>query len=223
MINPVPWKKDLPLAPLRALWILASIFLFPSLLMVCSVPVAHAMLAASFSALFACWGNSAEFGLQKIEFRDFCIIFAAYFGIILLGAAVAPLWEELLSFLNIECAKEQEIVELFRSAGKRDRVFILISTCIITPVVEEVLFRRIIYDWFFRWTKNCGTAVIVTSMLFSVVHFFILGIPGLFIMGVGFQLVYLFRQNLLTAIILHGVVNSVATMAQLYLPEELFF
>ena len=182
--------------------------------MVCSVPVAHAMLAASFSALFACWGNSAEFGLQKIEFRDFCIIFAAYLGIILLGAAVAPLWEELLSFLNIECAKEQEIVELFRSAGKRDRVFILISTCIITPVVEEVLFRRIIYS---SWHHiHPPTAFFGTSLIFSLAHFFLMGIPGLLIMGLAFQLAYLIRENLLTAMLLHSVVNTMAFFINIF-------
>lgn len=221
MIDPVPWKNDLPLAPLRAFWILAAVFLFPSLFLFFSMPIAYAMLLSSLLALPACWGKSGELGANMLSLSDLRIIFAAYFGIILLGTVVSPLWEELIVKLNIECAKEQDIVELFRSANARDRVLMLISTCIITPVVEEVLFRRIFYDWFLRLTKNCGTAVILTSMLFSVVHFFILGIPGLFIMGAGFQLVYLLKRNLSAAIALHAVVNSIASLAQLFLPEEL--
>ena len=119
-----------------------------------------------------------------------------------------------LDFFHFEYAPKQDIAGTFESGTIIDKILLFICTCIFTPVVEEVLFRRIIYGWFAL--KNRYMAFFVTAAIFSVMHFFILGIPSLFFMGLGFQFVYLFHKNLLTAIILHSLVNTVASIAMAF-------
>lgn len=214
-----PWQEELPFSIYRAGWILLMIFLMPSLLCELGASVALASLISTFLALGACIGNAGQLGMRKLSGRDLLAVLGAYLAIIFSLAAVSPIWEELLDSLHIEYAKNQDMVEILRSSGNVDRVLLFISICIFTPIIEEVLFRRIIYGWFYLITPE--NAVIITSVLFSLAHFFIAGIPGLLIMGVGFQLIYLLRKNLLTAIMLHGLVNTVASLAQLYLPESM--
>ncbi len=219
MIDQLPWQKNLPFAPLRAIWILASIFLFPSLFISFSIPVAPAMLVSSLLSLPACFGKKDELGIKtSVSSNDLLLVIAAYIGIIFLTGIISPLWMGILDKLQIDYAKEQDVAELFRAAGCRELVMLFISTCIVTPIVEEVLFRRIIYAWFCEFTDK-QAALFITSACFSLAHFFILGIPGLFIMGIGFQLVYIWKKNLLPAIMLHAMVNSIATLCQIFFPE----
>ena len=219
MIDELPWQKALPFAPLRAVWILISIFLLPSLFISFSLPDAIAILLSTTLALPACFGSKDELGIEiSVSGHDLLVVIAAYFGIIFLIAIISPIWTELLDKLQISYAKEQDVAELFREASRRDLVLLFISTCFITPIIEEILFRRIIYGWFCDLTDN-NAALFITAACFSLAHFFILGIPGLFIMGIGFQLVYIWKKNLLLAILLHAVVNSIATLCQIFFPE----
>ena len=57
------------------------------------------------------------------------------------------------------------------------------------------------------------------SLIFSLIHFFLLGIPALFVMGLTFQVIYLVRRNLLSAMLMHSVVNLAACAEALWFPE----
>ncbi|MBO7328583.1 MAG: CPBP family intramembrane metalloprotease [Lentisphaeria bacterium] len=221
MIDQLPWEKDLPFAPLRVVWILVSIFLLPSIFITAlSIPETSAILVSSLAALLACFGRKEELGFKSIiSGSDLLIVAAAYAGIVFLVAIISPLWVEVLNKLQISYATEQDIAALFRDAGFLDHILLFISTCIITPIVEEVLFRRIIYGWFCDLTDS-RNAFFITAACFSIAHFFILGIPGLFIMGIAFQLVYLWKKNLLLSILLHALVNTIATLCQIFFPEK---
>ena len=65
MIDQLPWEKDLPFAPLRVVWILASIFLLPSIFTALSFPETSAMLASSLLALPVCFGKKEELGFKN--------------------------------------------------------------------------------------------------------------------------------------------------------------
>ena len=86
-----------------------------------------------------------------------------------------------------------------------------VSVCIITPIVEEVLFRRLIYGIIQKYSALAAFAG--TALIFALVHFFVPGLPGLFILGCGFQFIFLFRKNLACAMLAHAIVNSLAFFA----------
>ena len=54
------------------------------------------------------------------------------------------------------------------------------------------------------------------ALLFAAVHLFLVGFPGLFLLGCGFQYLYLRRRNLACSMIAHGIVNTIAFAVNLW-------
>ena len=215
-LNELPWQADLPLASLRLIWILSALLLLPSFVAAVGVPKNFIPLISTMAALPACIADSTQLGIRKLETKDFFIIPAVYVAIILAAAFPAALWQAFLKSLGTDFAEKQEVLELIKNAAFRDRIYMFLSVCVVTPVIEEVAFRRIIFSWFRKVSKSAIPPILLTSLLFSLAHFFVLGIPGLLVMGIGFQVIYLLRKNLLAAIALHAVVNTVAVTMQFF-------
>ena len=95
--------------------------------------------------------------------------------------------------------------------------FVVLNTCILAPVVEELVFR----GWLFRrfaLTKIGQTgAVVITSLLFAAIHiqYSMAGIAFVFILGLYFTWVRVKYQSTTLAILAHAVCNSI-TMVALY-------
>ena len=133
--------------------------------------------------------------------------------VILISGCATFVWETLLTLFNIPFEKEQFAFVLIRDSRGMDLVKLFFGLCIFTPLIEELLFRRIIYGFFLRW--GYGSAFFATALLFSFCHFFTAGLPGLFILGIGFQFAYLKYRNLSAAVLMHAMVNSFAFMGAL--------
>lgn len=97
---------------------------------------------------------------------------------------------------------------LFDSSGYYvlPNVLNFLSIVVITPIVEEVVFRGfLLHRWSYKWSLR--TAIIVSSLLFAVVH---LDPIGAFIFGVGMCILYLKTQSLLVPILCHSANNLIA-------------
>ena len=215
MIDFRPWKEELEFPLFRFVWAISALLLFPSLLCCAGLPETSIPLASTLAALPVCVGSTGQLGIKPLKAGDFGLILLFYGVIILLTSVTTPVWQMLLDKLQITYSEKQDdILELLSSRSIRSRLLVYMSVCVITPVVEEVIFRRIVYSYFVRVNQFAG--ILITSLLFSLAHFFIYGIPGLFIMGLAFQLIYLLRQNLLTAMILHGLVNTMVFLVHYF-------
>ena len=205
----MPWSEKLPFPALRAAWI-AFMLIFGSLLTgILNIPAAQSMLVVELLASAACIGTFSQLGAKNPDIKDFAAVLLFYMAVIMISAIVTCPWEILLEYYGIEItAKQQMLVDVI-NANWPERIFMFLAICALTPVVEEVLFRRIIFGALLNVVSPL-TAILTTSMLFAIVHFFLRGLPALFIMGLGFQLIYLMRKNLFSAILLHALVNGVA-------------
>lgn len=78
-----------------------------------------------------------------------------------------------------------------------------LSLVVIAPVLEEVVFRGLLlHRWAYKW--NLKTAIIVSSLLFGVMH----ADPiGAFVFGVGMCILYLRSQSLYIPILCHSLNN----------------
>ena len=208
-----PWSKAVSLPYLRCLWVFLSLLLLPSLFFNLGIPDIYLPLCSTLIALPACIAPLDALGIKPVKLNDLPAVIAGYLAIIVLSALILPLWEKLLHFLAIDYAKQQVLFELLPRCGRLQLIQLFVAVCLITPVVEEIVFRRIIFGEISRF--NPAAAFVFTALLFSAVHFFILGIPGLFVMGIFFQLICLYRQNLTLSIIMHALVNSIAFGAAL--------
>ena len=204
-----PWGDNLFLAPVRAIWIFFCLLILPGILAIAGLSPLYLSLVPMLAALLACIGTPVQLGMKKLSIKDICWTVFAYILMMSLIILLSPYWEALLEHYGIETAEQQEALnEVENSSGSLVPV-LFICMCILTPIVEEVQFRRIIYGGF-RNICPAWLAVIATSLIFSAVHFFVKGFVSLFIMGLMFNLIFLFRKNLWASILLHAIVNSVA-------------
>ena len=213
MITSEPWTGKISLPWGRCAWVLLSLLFFPSIIFHFGIPEIYIPFLSTLIALPACFASSQTLGLKPLNRGDLSTVLIGYLAIVFLSLLVMPLWKNLLNTLPIDYAKQQDLLLLLPKCSRFQLIQLFIAVCLITPVVEETVFRRIIYGELVK--INTVAAFILTSLAFSLMHFFILGIPGLFIMGIFFQLTYLCRQNLAAAILMHSVVNCIAFIAAL--------
>ncbi|NES85180.1 MAG: CPBP family intramembrane metalloprotease [Moorea sp. SIO2B7] len=87
----------------------------------------------------------------------------------------------------------------------------IISLVVIAPLVEEILFRGIILQ---RWAVKWGLtpAVIISSLVFGVLHF---NLIGLSVFGIMMALLYIKIRTLIIPIICHALNNSAVVIFSL--------
>jgi len=82
----------------------------------------------------------------------------------------------------------------------------LFSVLVVAPVTEEFLFRGILlHRWGSKW--GLGSAVVLTSILFGLLHS---NLVGLFVFGVVMALLYLHSRTLWVPILAHALNNAIA-------------
>jgi membrane protease YdiL (CAAX protease family) len=83
-------------------------------------------------------------------------------------------------------------------------------------VFEEVLFRGGFQQVFVGWTKNKWAGIIITSLLFSAIHFSYFGFLPRVALGMVLGLIFYYSKNIWLNIILHFL-NNAFVVTQLYL------
>lgn len=86
-----------------------------------------------------------------------------------------------------------------------------LSTVLIAPVFEELVFRGIIFQrWAYRW--NVRVAIVLSSLVFALLHFSF----STFIVGIVLSLIYIRTRTLLIPIIMHALNNLLSTSIIIY-------
>jgi membrane protease YdiL (CAAX protease family) len=96
---------------------------------------------------------------------------------------------------------------------------VLIGGAVVAPIVEEIIFRGYIFAGLrndFGWVK----AAIISSLLFSIIHFQITAFIPIFILGMIFAYLYQRSNSIWPAIIMHVSTNTIALVAA-FLASEL--
>lgn len=137
--------------------------------------------------------------ILKINFT-----FIAAISITLFVILFPSLYNYLINFLS-----EQNIEPESRSA--LSLIISIISTAILTPIWKELFFRGIVLRKLTKRFKPI-TAILVSSLIFAIVHSGFIGITHAFLMGCMFAYFYLLKQNIWIPIILHAVINLVSTL-----------
>lgn len=88
-----------------------------------------------------------------------------------------------------------------------------INMIIIAPIIEELVYRGIIFNYCRKKTSLLW-AVLISASLFSIVHFNPEGIIFHLIYGVMFAIVYYKTNNLLIPILLHSSINAIAFFSE---------
>ena len=85
-----------------------------------------------------------------------------------------------------------------------------VAIAILAPIMEEVIFRKIMIDEFKQSTKKAWIAILISSILFGIVHLNPAQIPFAFLAGIFFGWMYIQTGSILPSIVGHIVNNSFA-------------
>jgi membrane protease YdiL (CAAX protease family) len=96
-------------------------------------------------------------------------------------------------------------------------VLALIGTAVVAPLVEELLFRGVVFGWM-RGRMPIALAVVGSAAVFALAHILYLQwtlLPPLFGVGCVLALVYHYSRSLWPGIVIHASINTVATVTLL--------
>ena len=101
-------------------------------------------------------------------------------------------------------------------------LMVFVTACIAAPVVEETMFRGVLYrhlrDWSQGWARwaSIGFSAVLNGFIFAAIHpQGIAAIPVLMTLAICFSLVREWRNSLLTPMLMHGIHNTLVTCISL--------
>jgi len=139
----------------------------------------------------------------------------AGFFLAFIAQAVAVTIE--LHVLGIEPGSEntRRIVELIRLTP-----LLIIVTSIIGPILEEVIFRKIIFGTLYK-KYNFFIAAVISSLLFAVVHMEFEHLLLYSAMGFTFAFLYVVTKRILVPIFAHVAMNTLVVIFQTILADDM--
>lgn len=116
---------------------------------------------------------------------------------------------------------ESEAEKIFeRFLDQRGVVSLLVNILVIAVIPgigEELLFRGVLQRVFIKWTKNVFTAVIITSLVFALLHFQFLSVLPRFILGIILGYIYVWTGSLWMPVLAHFANNAMAVIYYHYM------
>lgn len=136
-------------------------------------------------------------------------VFMAYFT-----QAIAVMIE--VTFFGIQVGSENTaaLMEMTRIAP----LFILI-TAIVAPILEEIVFRKILFGVFYKRT-NFFIAATLSAFIFGIIHGEPMHILIYASMGYVFAYLYVKTKRIIVPIIVHMTLNTITVVSQLSLTPE---
>ena len=112
----------------------------------------------------------------------------------------------LTDIFNIEIER-QEITNFMHDIKNPVHIFYIIIAIFLAPFFEEVLFRGILLPKIFQKT-NFTLSIILTSIIFAILHFHISAILPLFTLSLFLSLLYFWNGSLWACIAFHMLFNA---------------
>ncbi|TCT18943.1 hypothetical protein EDD68_12051 [Melghiribacillus thermohalophilus] len=95
----------------------------------------------------------------------------------------------------------------------------LIVPILYAPILEEIVFRKILFGTFYK-KMNFFLAALLSSLIFGIIHMEPEHLLIYASMGLVFAYLYVKTKRIIVPIMAHLGMNSLAVMTQYFLPEE---
>ena len=157
-----------------------------------------------------------------ISHRKEFIIYACVTGLV--SIYIVNLIGGLISmFLSGESMSENQA--LINMISQSHPFIILVTSVFLAPIVEEIIFRGMIFGWLYEW--NTWVAHVVSGFLFGFVHIMIpvlqgnasewLHIVSYFAMGIVLSVLYEKKNNIFVPMMTHAANNLVVILPIFFL------
>jgi membrane protease YdiL (CAAX protease family) len=134
----------------------------------------------------------------KIGFQRFNVFVIVYIIIIILTINF------LSGYLFVDYSLQNNVNQL--SVSQKITISQIFSIVVLAPIIEELYFRGILFKYFEK-TKSKFFILIVTSLIFTFIHFNIPSSPTLFALGISLAYLKLITGSLFLPIIMHSLFN----------------
>ena len=132
-----------------------------------------------------------------------------------------PISAEMTNYFKaLEKDYMKQVEVMSQTKGIPDLLITLLVMAAAPAIFEEVFFRGGFQQMMHRSTGNLWVSVILTSMLFSAIHFSFYGFFARTALGIVLGLLYAYSKNLWMPIIAHFLNNSIAVIQVFYLRLE---
>jgi len=145
-----------------------------------------------------------------ISFKWFFISFLLGLFVVIIGGGLS---EFLSGFLNIEKSSINE--ELLSDNLWLNILQFKIVASLLVPITEELIFRGLIFK-FIRQHKGFIFSAIISSLIFSVLHFNLEMIPFTLVLGIAAAFAFEKTNSLVYPIFIHMLVNNLASSMLFY-------
>ena len=150
-------------------------------------------------------------GLFRLSNR---VAWSAVAGMLLLGPVLALNYGYHRSLLRWFGAEEQKILRIFETEGYGLPVMI-IAICVMPAIWEEIAFRGLLQEQFNKAVRT-PEAVVVTAILFAVIHLTTLSAFYLFLFGIILGVLRLRSGSLIPGMLVHFAHNLVVVLGERY-------
>ena len=131
------------------------------------------------------------------KYRVFCKKTTLVFPFAMLGIAFGCFGNMITFRFNAV----DEVVEM-------NKLFLILSSVIVGPLVEELLFRNVLVNRLISFNNKIVT-ILIASFVFAIVHSGLYNIIYTFILGIILNTVYVKGKNLLYPLVIHSFANLV--------------
>jgi membrane protease YdiL (CAAX protease family) len=158
--------------------------------------------------------------------RQFFLLVVITFASMILSGALGEL-NELIPIPAKWFAKAKELEESYKASmmvmatmkTQTDYLIALLVLAAAPAIFEEVLFRGGFQQVLIGWTNSKWKGIILTSVLFSVIHFSYFGFLPRVALGIVLGLVFYHSKNIWFNILLHFL-NNAMVVTQLYIVSK---
>ena len=117
-------------------------------------------------------------------------------------------WLE-LSLLEEESIRNEGLLAMLNLNGSVDWYINIILLCVLAAVGEELFFRGVCQDAITYWTNKPYLSILVTAVIFSVMHFQFYGFLPRFVMGLFLGMMMYWSRSIWLVIFVHFSFNFI--------------
>lgn len=125
------------------------------------------------------------------------------------GQALANLFQIYVLGIDQQSENTMYIMEIIRSAP-----LFIVSVAVIGPILEEIIFRKIIFGEIYK-RSNFLLAGLISGIIFAVIHMDFTHLLVYLVMSFVFAFIYAQSKRIIVPIIAHVAMNTIVVIGQL--------
>lgn len=108
----------------------------------------------------------------------------------------------------MEESYKREVLKIATIKNVGDYLFALLVIALLPALFEEILFRGAVQQTAVGLTRNAFAGILITSILFSAIHFSVMGFLSRTALGLLLGYVFYYSKNLWLSILMHFINNA---------------